>query len=513
MRKLIPIFILLCSYSTSIQAQNYNCLQSGVKPFYTNGNGYLRGMRIDSVRASGSDTIFYPYHTPRYRTYPPDSTGNSWLGKKVIKQADGTFLFDDMWHDTVVVKTQALLGDTWTFYNDTTNISYKATVTAIDTMTVLGTLDSVKKIKIEADTNGVMNIADPVNHFTIILSKHHGFVQIFDLYTFPYHIPGDLVHGLEGYDYYYDLVLGNTICNCDIGPANIADTINSIFHLVPFHDPTLMEVYNFSIGEVLEFSRSQDNFSTNLHSSTTTLDTILSKTIASTYVTYTMAEATAISNMATPSIPPIYSYGVVVRTYDTTKLIDTTLIPEEWNNRYFYHFFPKANYNSADVCPDTVCIVDVNNIAYPGGGIMLNYDFPSGMSFLPNSTNIYGIGFGLSRMDYSNNISMNISGYGYYIYANNNGDSCGTFSPITNAVPQLNLPTTHIDLFPNPAHDELTINASGTINEVVISNLLGQIVYSQSYNTEQVKVDISALQTGVYFIKINGSEVRKFMKL
>ena len=194
MKRLLLFIAMISAFCCN--AQNYQCLQSGVKQYFTNNNGYLRGIRIDSVRAVGSDSVFYPFHTFRFKPNVmyggytpaiPDTVEGSWLGNKVIMQPNGTFLFDNMGSDTVIIKTQAHLSDTWIFYNDTTNIYYTATITAIDTMTVLGTLDTVKTIKLNAYSSGVLNSADPINNFEIKLSKHQGFVQVFDLYTFPYH--------------------------------------------------------------------------------------------------------------------------------------------------------------------------------------------------------------------------------------------------------------------------------------------------------------------------------------
>jgi len=339
MKKVLLLAFLLAVYCCN--AQNYQCLQAGVKPYYTNGNGYLRSMRIDSITASGTDTIYYPYHTPRGGYSMLDSNGGSWLGKNVIKQATGRFLFDDIWNDTVVINTQASLGSTWTFFEDTTLVSYKATVTAIDTMTILGTVDSIKKITIEADTNGVINPSDPVNTFEIILSKNNGFVQVFDLYTFPYHIPGNINWGMQGYDYYFDLVTGSLPCICD-GPLpfNYVTTANSIFHVVSLHNPTKMELYNFSVGEITEFQDHQSYPEADIYK--TTLDTILSRTSAVTSVTYTLAEHISDSTIST--IPGGSSSSNTLDTVsgfaDTTRLLNLTILPEEWKAPYFYHYFP-----------------------------------------------------------------------------------------------------------------------------------------------------------------------------
>ena len=72
--------------------------------------------------------------------------------------------------------------------------------------------------------------------------------------------------------------------------------------------------------------------------------------------------------------------------------------------------------------------------------------------------------------------------------------------------------TNAINLFPNPTQNELYITASYPIALVVVTNLLGQTVYTKDYNSEQVQVDVSDLPAGIYLVRINGSEVRKFVK-
>lgn len=525
MKKILFILLLFANFC---QAQNYQCLQTGVKPFYTNGDGYLRGMRIDSVIANGTDTIFYPYHTPRgnYAFAALDSTGGSWLGKKVIKQADGTFLFDDLAGDTVVIKTQANIGDTWTFYRDTTNTSYKATITGVDTMTILGVVDSIKKITIEADINGVINSQDPVNNFEIILSKNHGFVQVFDLYTFPYRLTtSGLIFGVSSYDYYLDLLLGDVVTLGDgiASNYNLVTTVNSIFHLVPFHNPTYGEIYNFSVGQVLESKeiKTYPYSSSGEHITTITIDTILSKNTSGFITNYTVAASSfsqdiAFVNGGPPDTNSSYSSGGTTFSFnDTTLLIDTTHMPEEWNAQYFYHFFPKANYDSVSPCPDTVCIIDQNNILYPSGAIEFEALLPSVNAPGPDPETIgvtnwtYGVGYG----QFGNNTIDYVDGYvqsGAIIYADINNVSCGTYFPLS--VKQVYEPLGHIEVFPNPASNLLNINAANTIKQISIYNMIGQAVFVDQYNSQQVQINIANLPAGIYFVKINGIEVRKIIK-
>jgi hypothetical protein len=58
----------------------------------------------------------------------------------------------------------------------------------------------------------------------------------------------------------------------------------------------------------------------------------------------------------------------------------------------------------------------------------------------------------------------------------------------------------------------LHVNAPGKVSSIVILNLTGQTVFSHEYDNEQVEVNVGHLPTGVYFIKLNGTEIRKFVK-
>ena len=70
-----------------------------------------------------------------------------------------------------------------------------------------------------------------------------------------------------------------------------------------------------------------------------------------------------------------------------------------------------------------------------------------------------------------------------------------------------------LSIFPNPATTELTIQSTNEpIKQITITNLLGQTVYNQMHSTDKVQVNISSLPTGVYFVKVNDTEVRKFVK-
>ena len=83
---------------------------------------------------------------------------------------------------------------------------------------------------------------------------------------------------------------------------------------------------------------------------------------------------------------------------------------------------------------------------------------------------------------------------------------------VSEGVNNITTPDIKIHLFPNPATNELSITATADINSIIISNLTGQTIFHNTYKTEDVQINVADLPKGVYFVKVNGSEVRKFVK-
>jgi hypothetical protein len=148
MKKLLLVVpIILISFCC--QAQNWQCVNSGELRYFINDDNYLRGMRIDSVKQDGADSILYTFRSHRGWIYNPH-WGGSWLGDKIILKQDGTHLFINAWNDTITIKSHAILNESWILNTDTLDVFFVASITAIDTMTILGVLDSVKTITIMA---------------------------------------------------------------------------------------------------------------------------------------------------------------------------------------------------------------------------------------------------------------------------------------------------------------------------------------------------------------------------
>ncbi len=74
--------------------------------------------------------------------------------------------------------------------------------------------------------------------------------------------------------------------------------------------------------------------------------------------------------------------------------------------------------------------------------------------------------------------------------------------------------TGNINIFPNPANNFVNIEADNTITNIKIFNYLGQQLIQVNENTNICQINVSSLNSGVYFIKIdtkNGNFVKKLV--
>lgn len=107
-----------------------------------------------------------------------------------------------------------------------------------------------------------------------------------------------------------------------------------------------------------------------------------------------------------------------------------------------------------------------------------------------------------------------VSGTTYYVSQTVNGCE-GTRLAITVAlglgVDQNQLLT--ITYNPNPVKDILNIKSNETIKNVSVYNLLGQLLFIQSENDNELNIDLSNLPTSNYFVKLESDDNSKVFKI
>ncbi|GAA4465712.1 hypothetical protein GCM10023093_18330 [Nemorincola caseinilytica] len=466
-------------------AQSYRCVIPGQIPYFINTDGYLRGMRIDYMDHIGGTFTFYPYETRR-DIYGPSTSMGSWFGESIVQLADGTTRFNTIWNDTVMIRTQAMPGDTWTFYSDTTSHWYQATVLSEDTMTFAGITDSVKTIRITSYADTTIDTGDVINGFEIVLSKNNGFVQIFDLHLFPYHPPAGTWAG----DFY-------------LRQQDTASAANFIFGRVEYHVPRISELHDFEPGDVFVMHTSTYREFPETYRSR--YDSIISKTVlAPGHSVYRWLSVEKVTQVYPPSATSpgssstsIYAGEGENLVGDTSYAFATNMMPEEKivPNRIW-------RYKPAD----TVC--GIVSAYYSTDDIVL---FEGG----PN-THVYRKGYPKvleathtppwpDDMGYHSTRTTSLS------CAKKVGGSCSGTCYRPTAVEDVNTRVVNIALWPNPATTDLHVRSPLPIAQLNIVDMTGRVVYTYTGGKTDVDIDVQDLPGGVYMVRTQDA-VQRFVK-
>jgi hypothetical protein len=475
MKPLFTLLLLLVTFQSRSQT-DWWCVLPGVKNYYINKSCYLRGTRIDSVKTIGNATILYPFKSPRgyYLNGEKLKSSGSWVGETITILPDGTHYFDNFWGDTVVIKTHAVLNDTWTLFDDTSDIYYTATLSAVDTMTVVGVVDSIKEITIHAFNSGGTFTADPLHNAKLILSKSHGFVQAVDMFMFPLHEPN------KGYKDGFDYFLKKTI----VGNPTLSNGL--LFRLVNFYNPDMLEVYGFDIGDRFSSSRNMGGWPYPSLRQSVVVNKI---TINSTEIEY------ALSNASSSYIPP---QGAYVTSYSTSplkitsaKLFDTVTMPEEWGVELFYRYMP----NDTSFCSKTPLYTIESNFII---GEVVNTFEPCG------SIMRYKTGLGRVYWYQCEGPLPNANFKEELTHYHKNGFNCNGYPSLE--VDKLSK-RPEITFYPNPASDILNIELALTdeIQTATIFNSIGAAVARATFVAKET-FNVSDLPAGIYFINIQSKD-------
>ena len=204
MNKKLLLLMVAMVWGSAVFGQQYSTVYSGKISYFEDSLHNVKCVRIDSVQYE-TDSILYPYSTIRnrgYNCYTP--AGPLWIGEKVIIKADGRNIFFNEENDTVLIKTGAVLNESWVAYHFPASGTVVATVVAWDNMTFLGLTDSVKTIAFQAYGTDMAPVDNLVNGMVLEISKNYGFVKAMDFYSFPDIYDDNYIWGHENKQ--YDLI-------------------------------------------------------------------------------------------------------------------------------------------------------------------------------------------------------------------------------------------------------------------------------------------------------------------
>lgn len=258
---LIFCFVFLATVSYT---QNYQLIQPAYEQHFLfvdaintspNYEREIRSIRIDSVATQGTETHYYNYKIleENFTTINcgAQHSDSSWLGHQIIQSNNGDYVFFNQALDSILIQSLAPLNSTWVLYEFGNGDYIEATVSSIDTATILGNLDSVKTLSLQAKDASNNTIIHPMNNEVLQFSKQNGWIQFFNFHTFPNSpVP-------------YHLVGSSAQANVGISP------------------PTQANIFDFNIGdEIHTAGEYRMQFAQWQYGSHKQIKTILSKTIS-----------------------------------------------------------------------------------------------------------------------------------------------------------------------------------------------------------------------------------------
>lgn len=521
MKHFFSFFLLFAVFSIGLRAQQWQCFQPENTAYYQSQSGNIRAVKIDSVNTAGN--------LVRYRLLKsllkPDPTGDcylpdtaSWLGNWITNYPDGVQEFLTIYQDTLTIRTQAGVQDSWTFFHHKDmGYSIIATITGLSIQTIAGTTDSVKYISLQMKDSLGNSIAGPLNDYHIELSKNHGFYVIFCLGKIP------------------ELTLLNEPQYTLAGGESPSFGIKNL---------RLNDIYNFEIGDEFHFRQYRSHYEWHEisdYSNLLTIRKVINKHVyaGTDSISYDFWVASQIfSQFGSPPEPEVVTYNETI-TYHSEgsnpvsipvlKITDlkllTDLLPEEnsWVGQYRTiadELFTNQNFNER--MQKRVQTYDMNAL---NGGCYIDFDLLFQWNKLIQYSFISGCGGPYYNYSYDNGL------YGIQNVAQKNIDTLLYFKkgaeewgiPIDTTgwkIPQAIKEIANdriIAVYPSPARDVLTIEIKEKITGnlyLKVADLLGNTILTSNLGMEKSIIDISQWNRGVYLVEIyRDNQLLKICKL
>jgi uncharacterized repeat protein (TIGR03803 family) len=164
-----------------------------------------------------------------------------------------------------------------------------------------------------------------------------------------------------------------------------------------------------------------------------------------------------------------------------------------------------------------------SNGNYPGGSLILHGEFLYGMTTSGGTYNLGTIfkimpdGTGYEKLvDFDATtsgagpqgdlISDATFLYGMTRDGGTNGvGSVFKFQDITSGINEMII-SNKPNVYPNPASNYVIIESESLINNIIITDAIGKVVYQQNLNSTKVEINTSALRNGIYHVKTSGNQ-------
>ncbi len=163
-------------------------------------------------------------------------------------------------------------------------------------------------------------------------------------------------------------------------------------------------------------------------------------------------------------------------------------------------FFLKTFYYN-----DTLNVVSRDSIIYSGHKrlvITLNNDYAS-LNWIEDIGSIQGFLYYYNTFgSLDSNLLLCVKANDETVYQNNKNYSCFYFKNTINAIDESSAQP-GLKLFPNPAHDNLTIVQNEIIGSIEILDVYGRKLTQYYPGRTTYSISLTGLQKGIYFIKVD----------
>lgn len=471
MKKLLFLFLMIIP--GLLAAQNYtNICSEGLTLYKKYNNTTLKGFKAVAIQIPVSgDTVFFTFPVIRDSASVEckDTTKGSVLGRKIYRKSNGYFYFFNKDNDTIAVNTQAALFDTWKFCPLPASCHMEAEVSAVTTDTVMGVVDNVKIITLQAKRSNGTNLAHPWNGRTLQLSEHYGLSKTFDMPLVPYDSTKYFVQGKTA-------------------------------GAIGLQDFGWEDVYNYAVGDVFHYNGYYNSFSGGSNSTWTRIWKVLAKTVhgSNDSVTYQIESC---KNELTTDGSDAYEHDTIFVTYDFMGLAsDSTIwrLPDEFDRKVFYadYFERKMDvFNGRQIKKVTDDKYRFLNQCWvvPTGG----------------TTEVLGYSQGLGVTE-TFKTTTNYQQYDHLVYFKKGSETYGTpvatdCSTLT-GVDETPAGGSAIRILPNPARTTAQVIAGGKSlpegTQVMLTDQLGRIILKETMKGNAASLNVEGLRSGLYIVRL-----------
>lgn len=468
-------FLLLTIVALKARAHDYQTVYANQTALFNNSSkDQIKGLRVDSVKVA-VDTILYPFATIQEVSAGCISPYKaSWIGEKVIVKPDGANLFFNRAGDTITIKTNARLNETWIAFQRADTFRVEASVQAAELGTVLGLSDSVKTIAFRLLDQQGNTVDHALNKLKVKISKTHGFVETLNFYLFPdifVKSPHDMLMSYTLVGLTNPKVGVQNLTWFDVNGFNPGDELHVQEH--NFGDPyfylPVREYDNRCIYKYLERTNYADSI-VYRYARKQSIKTVY--TDSSTLVTYNdTVHSVVLANPGFDKLPgePIFDNNSAYQMYMRNEEFLMKVIPSAMNEFY------SGNGKCWSTIAGEGCLPEMRYIDGLGGPYYYCYGY---------------VGDSEERK---------------LVYYKKGETEWGEKLVITGVQ---NLKThAGLQVFPNPARNVVTfqLNDDAGIHEVRIYNQNGSLVTTEQFKGSSCKIKLTGYKNGIYFYKLTSS--------